>query len=211
MAEIMAVRAGQVRFRHSPGRDWTSAIAKRRITGLVHVGWEGIAGDAQADRVNHGGRDKAVLAYCTDHYTEWRLEFQNPDFGPGVLGENLEVAGQSEADVCIGDRYRAGNVLFELSQPRQPCWKPALLHGYPHLTRRMTDTSRTGWYLRVLQPGTVEPPCEIELLDRPHPQWTVLRANRLVYQKSEPAESRLLLASLAELSPAWKHMLRERE
>ncbi|MBV9264671.1 MAG: MOSC domain-containing protein, partial [Acidobacteriaceae bacterium] len=137
----------------------------------------------------------------------WRDELGRSDFGPGVLGENLEVTGQSEATVCIGDTYRAGEVVVQVSQPRQPCWKPARLHGYPELTRLMAKQSRTGWYLRVLHPGILEAPCAIELIRRPHPTWTIERANRLLYHKAESREAKLELANLPELSTAWQEML----
>jgi MOSC domain-containing protein YiiM len=173
----------------------------------VRVHSEGLVGDEQADRRYHGGPDKAILAYCREHYDLWRAELKWLDFGPGVLGENFEISGQSEAEVCIGDSYRAGDLILQVSQPRQPCWKPARLHSYPKLTRLMAKQSRTGWYLRVLQQGMVEAPCPIELIERPHPEWTLERANRLLYHNAEGFQARLELAALPELSEAWQEML----
>lgn len=204
---VVAIRAGLVRLREGPMGDWTTAIVKETLVGPVYVGFNGICLDAQADRKNHGGADKAVLAYCRDHYPHWQSELNRPDFEAGSLGENLEIEHQSEADVCIGDTYRIGDIVVQVSQPRQPCWKPAMLHNIPELTALMASTGRTGWYYRVLSDGIIESPAELQLLARPHPEWTVHRANRLVYQKVEPPSAKLELAALPELSIAWKSWL----
>jgi MOSC domain-containing protein YiiM len=209
--QVVAVRAGAARFRDSPRGEWRSAIEKHRVTTPVRVCELGILGDEQADRENHGGPDKAVLAYCADHYAIWQQELKRPEFLPGAVGENLEITGESEPGICIGDSFRAGEVVFQVSQPRQPCWKPALLNNVPELTKLMALSGRTGWYLRVLKEGLLDAPCEIELLDRPHPEWTVDRANRLLYHKTEGRDGRLELADLPELSEAWSVMLRARE
>ncbi len=205
--KLLALRAGQVKLRHSPHGDWSSAIEKQRLTGPERVHSEGLENDRQADKRYHGGPDKALLAYCAAHYQLWRNELNLPHFGPGAFGENLEIEGQSERDVCIGDSYRIGSVLLQVSQPRQPCWKPATLNHLPELTQLMSDTSRTGWYLRVLQEGVLDAPCSIELIERPHPEWSIERANQLIYANAEGFASRRQLAALPELSAAWKKML----
>lgn len=205
---LLGVRAGVARLRQSPQGEWRSAIEKQRLDHVAAVGRLGILCDEQADRVNHGGIDKAVLAYSVDHYPAWRDELGKTDFGPGAMGENLEITGQSEADVCIGDRFQMGPVTFELSQPRQPCWKPAWLNNIADLTQRIAHTGRTGWYLRVVGEGALMPPTPIELIARPHPEWTVARANRLVYQKAEGQDARSHLADLPELAQSWRSWLR---
>ncbi len=211
MIEVVAVRAGLARLRESPLGVWRSAIEKHVVQGPARVHRLGILGDDQADRENHGGVDKAVLAYSREHYPGWQEELQRPDFLPGAVGENLEITGQSESDVCVGDTYRIGEVLFQVSQPRQPCWKPARLHGLPDLTARMAKSSRTGWYFRVLEEGMLEAPCQVERVACPHPDWTVERANKLVYLKAEGVEARMELAGLPELSQAWQRWLRGEE
>lgn len=205
---LNSVRAGSERDRESPRGHWQSAIEKHRIPVPVRVTTVGVAGDDQADKVNHGGPDKAVLAYSVDHYSAWQAELHSPELLPGSLGENLEITGQSEADVCIGDTFRIHNVLFEVSQPRQPCWKPAWLHGIQELTGLIAATGRTGWYLRVLEEGDLTAPCDIELTARPNPDWTIERINRLIYHKAEGPNAKLTLAALPQLSHAWRKWLR---
>ena len=100
-------------------RPWRTGFFKRPVAGPVRVEPETIAGDGVADRVNHGGPDKAILGYAADHYLAWRLELDVAAEG-GAFGENLTIAGQAEADVCVGDVYAVGGVVLEVRQPRQP-------------------------------------------------------------------------------------------
>ncbi len=125
----------------------------------------------------------------------------------GGFGENLTIAGQTEATVCIGDRYAIGNVVLEVSQPRQPCWKLARRWRISDLPKRVIRTSRTGWYLRVIQPGTIAAADEIQLLSRPHPEWTLVRANQVFYLKGGQTPERSELAGLPELADAWREEL----
>ena len=111
-------------------------------------------GDGQADLSVHGGPDKAVYAYSADHWPAWESDIGRP-FGPGAFGENLTVAGVTEADVCVGDRWQWGDAELEVCQPRSPCFKLTLHAGTADVGRVMRHTGRSGWYLRVLRPGTV--------------------------------------------------------
>src|SRR6266478_1909237 len=129
MPTIVSIQVGQPTTyeyegaRDGKSRQWTTAFFKSPVAGSVHVGPMGLTGDQQADRENHGGLDKAILAYSTDHYAFWRPHLNLPEMPYGGFGENLTIAGLDETAVCIGDLWRAGQVLFEVSQPRQPCWK----------------------------------------------------------------------------------------
>lgn len=206
---VTQVRAGKVRRFDAPSGSWRSAIDKVPLNGLVFVTEMGVQGDQQADRKHHGGRDKAVLAYSANHYPRWTEELGRP-FGPGSFGENLVVDGQAEAAVCIGDVFRIGPVLMQVSQPRQPCRTPGHWHEFPPLMKLMCDSSRCGWYLRVLEPGWLEAPCPVVLEARPHPEWTVLRALRMQFQKAEPSTAWIELGALAALSHAWKSLAAEK-
>src|ERR1700722_16927674 len=106
-------------------KPWTTGFFKAPVDGPIFVGTTNLAGDGQADLKNHGGVDKAVLAYSADHYPRWRDELRLPGMPFGAFGENLTIAGLKEELVCIRDIFRVGTVTFEVSQPRQPCWKLA--------------------------------------------------------------------------------------
>lgn len=204
---ILRIRTGAVRQYRSG--EWTSAIAKLPIAGEATVTVRGIVGDEQADLVHHGGPDKAILCYPREHFKHWQSAFGDGAPLPGTLGENFETEGVTEDAVCIGDIFRIGGVEVEVSQPRQPCWKPARLHGLPHLTASILETGRTGWYLRVLTPGSLTAPEPLRLLARPNPQWTVARATHVRHFDKTPV-LRAELAAIASLSQSWRDALAAR-
>jgi MOSC domain-containing protein YiiM len=189
---------------------WTTAFFKKPVDGPVTVGWLGLNGDSQADARHHGGRDKAVLAYSGDHYADWREDPDLATISGGGFGENLTVAGISEATVCIGDTWRVGDVLFEVTQPRQPCWKLGRRWRKPELAKQVVGNGRTGWYLRVLEEGVIEAGMRMTLERRLHPEWSIAAANEVMYDRRMPAERIRELIALPELSDAWKNELGER-
>ena len=130
--------------------------------------------------------------------------------GPGGFGENLTISGWTEEDVCIGDAWRIGNVLLEVTQPRQPCWKLGRRWRLPELPKRVIAVGRTGWYCRVLEEGTIEAGGPISRERRRHPAWTITAANRVMYSKKGPQEEIRALIALPELSQYWKDELSER-
>ena len=176
----------------------------------MFVGTTNIAGDGQADLKNHGGIDKAVLAYSADHYPKWRNELGMPDMPYGAFGENLTIAGWSEESVCIGDILRIGTATFEVSQPRQPCWKLARRWRMHELTGLVVCNGRTGWYLRVLRTGAMQARMPVELIERPNAAWSVARANEIMnHRKADPGLA-LELANVPRLSDSWVEELRKR-
>jgi MOSC domain-containing protein YiiM len=216
MPTIVSIQVGQpTSYLHEGAvdgkkRQWTTAFFKTPVTSSVRVGWLGVAGDQQADRENHGGLDKAVLAYSADHYPYWRTHLNLPDMLQGGFGENLTIAGVDETGVCIGDRWRAANVLFEVSQPRQPCWKMGRRWRIVDLPKQVIQNGKSGWYLRVLEEGELVAGLPIELLSRPHPTWTIARASRLLYHENDDVVALEELANIPELSRAWREELLER-
>src|SRR6476469_6361001 len=152
---IASVNVGLPADLETPGGVVPSGIVTRPVAGPVRVGRTNLEGDGQADLTVHGGPDKAVYAYPREHYAAWAAELGRDDLPPGFFGENLTTEGLLEDDVRIGDRLRAGTALFEVSQPRLPCFKLAAHSGEPAIARPMMKTGRTGWYLRVVEEGSV--------------------------------------------------------
>jgi len=150
---ILSLNVGQPRDLHWGGKVLRSAIFKSPVQGRVAAGREGLEGDAQADLSVHGGVDKAVYAYPSEHYDFWRAELGVDELTWGAFGENLTTIGLLEEDVEIGDRFRAGEVELEVSQPRIPCSKLAARHGRPDLPKRFLRTDRPGIYFRVVREG----------------------------------------------------------
>jgi MOSC domain-containing protein YiiM len=151
---------------HPEGRPWTSGIYKEPVLGPVWLGPENLDGDKQADRRVHGGPNRAVLAYCAEHYDLWRAELPELALGYGSFGENFAVSGLSEATVCMGDVYDVGEARVQVSQLRGPCFKLELRVGLPGMIGRVLANGRAGWYLRVLQEGYVEAGQAMTLVER---------------------------------------------
>lgn len=183
-------------------KPWVSGFFKSVVAGPVQVTRTQISGDGQADLVNHGGPDKAINVYPSEHLHYWQAELGLP-LPPGAFGENFTVAGSLESDVCVGDVFRVGEVIVQVSQPRQPCWKLARRWRIKDLAARVERTGFTGWYLRVLQEGVVEAPAEFTLLERPHPEWSVALANEIMHHRKDDREAAHALAQCPALSASW--------
>ncbi|AKC87915.1 MOSC domain-containing protein [Pseudoxanthomonas suwonensis] len=208
-ATVEAVLTGRVVDYTRPGS--RSAIAKRAVEGPVAVGSDGLAGDEQGDRRVHGGPDKAIHHYPRDHYVAWRAEVGPHPLlrEPGAFGENISTAGVTEADLCLGDRLRLGSARVEVSQARQPCWKLSDRFGIADMARRVQDSGRSGWYYRVLEPGTVQAGDALVLLERPHPDWPLPRLAELLYRRTLDRDE--LAAALAlPLVPSWRKLFERR-
>jgi MOSC domain-containing protein YiiM len=189
---------------------WTSGIFKLPVPGPVRVTTLGLEGDGVADAVNHGGPDKAVHAYSLAHYAHWRAELGRAAIDDGSWGENLTVRDASEQTVCIGDVWQVGSATLQVSQPRQPCWKLARKHAVPDLVTRVVNSARTGWYLRVLEEGAVQPGDAITLADRAYPSWTVARAVFVFNFGRADVPGMEALAAIPVLAKPWREGLYER-
>lgn len=150
------------------GQPISSGIAKLPVAGeTVALDWLNLAGDRQADLRVHGGPNKAVYAYPAEHIATWNEELAPASpFGPGTFGENLTVRGWLEDAVLIGDVWAWGEARLQVSEPRYPCFKLGMRTGRRDIIKRMTANGRSGWYLRVLQPGVVPTRGELTLVER---------------------------------------------
>lgn len=210
LGQVTAVlRGSAVPFSSRPGS--RSAIAKEALAGPVRVDTAGVQGDEQGDTRIHGGPDKAVHQYPLDHYALWRSELGRlPVLGrPGAFGENIASTGMAEADLCWGDRVRMGSVLLEVTQTRQPCWKLNTRFGLPDMALRLQRTGRTGWYYRVVEPGTVQAGDAIALVARPYPAWPLARVIEVLYHRTLDAALLRELAALP-LPPSWEKLVARR-
>lgn len=184
-----------------------SGIDKQPRAGSVQVGALGLEGDEQGDTRIHGGPDKAVHHYAFEHYARWRAELGELPVlqRPGAFGENISTRGLDESQVCLGDRFTLGSATLEVSQGRQPCWKLNDRFGVGDMALRVQATGRTGWYYRVLEPGSVTVGDRLELAARPHPSWTLRRLSGLLFGRElalevlEPALELPLVASWRKL------------
>lgn len=153
--QVLSVNVGLPREVEWRGHvTWTS-IWKDPVEGPVRVRALNIDGDQQSDLEVHGGRNKAVYAYPSEHYEFWRQELKRPDLAWGAFGENLTIEGILEDEIRIGDRLQIGSVEFEVTQPRMPCFKLGIRFGRDDMVRRFVESGRSGLYLAVLREGTL--------------------------------------------------------
>ena len=185
-----------------------SAIGKRAVAGRVAITPLGLAGDAQADMVHHGGPDKALHHYPRDHYPFWREVVGDLALlaQPGAFGENISTHGLTEGEVCLGDRFRLGTALIEVSHGRQPCWKQGHAFAAPKVTAMIVANTRSGWYYRVIEPGEAAAGDDFALVDRVRPQWSVARMFGLVIGGGHKTEATALRDLVAEplLAGSWR-------
>lgn len=191
-------------------REWTSGIFKEPVEGHVWLSKTKLAGDGQADLENHGGLEKAVFAYPLEHYRYWQQEHGISEIASGGMGENFVIDHINEAMISIGDTFQIGEAVVQVSQPRQPCWKPARRFQTKNLALLIQNTGRTGWYFRVLKEGNVEPGIPLVLIDRPYPQWTIEKCNEVLHAKTPKLEEMQALTSCEFLAPKMKDTLQKR-
>jgi len=191
-------------------REWETGMFKERMIEEIWLGKTGLIGDEVADTKNHGGVEKALFAYPIKHYDDWRKELKLEGIEVGAMGENLAVSQMEESFVCIGDTYQFGDAVIQVSQPRQPCWKPARRFRLIDFAMQIQQSGRTGWYFRVLKEAFVHDQQELVLLDRPYPQWTISKCNEVMHIRKENVRLAEELASCELLALNWKQTLQKR-
>ncbi|KXH81924.1 MOSC domain-containing protein [Sporosarcina sp. HYO08] len=191
-------------------RQWESGMFKTEKNERVWLGKTALEGDEVADKINHGGPEKAVFAYPAKHYADWKKELKLETIDMGAMGENLAVHDMAESTVCIGDIYQLGDALIQVSQPRRPCWKPARRFRVVDLALRIQDSGRTGWYFRVLKEGAIRRGERLELIERPYPKWTIAACNEVMYVRKDDRKLASDLASCELLAESWRQSLEKR-
>jgi len=186
-----------------------TGIFKTPADGPLYLSETNFEGDGQADPVNHGGPEKAVCVFPFEHYSYWEKELARP-LPFGAFGENLTVAGLTEDRVCIGDVFRLGEAVVQISQPRQPCWKLGARHGRPDLPLLVERTGFTGYYCRVLRPGIVRASDGIERVAAHPKAVTVAFANRVKHHDKQNADAIRAILEVDALSAAWRASLQKR-
>ena len=191
------------------GHKMRSAINKKPVAGQIYLDDLGFLGDGSADKVHHGGQDKAVCVYCLDHFPYWEKEL-GTQLSCGAFGENLSVSGLTEKDVHIGDIFRIGDVEVQVTQPRQPCHKLNKAFRYQAMACKVQQTGFSGFYMRVLNPGWMEPGVPFELLRADPGKFSVDAANHLRHHDKENYEKMRDILAVEALSDSWRAAFRKR-
>ncbi|UWE10316.1 MOSC and FAD-binding oxidoreductase domain-containing protein [Actinacidiphila bryophytorum] len=208
MATLTAVNVGMPKDVPWHGRTVYTGVYKQTVTGPRMVRRLNIDGDGQGDLGGHGGEQRAVLVYQLDSYRHWAKELGRDDLEPGNFGENFTVDGLPDDEVCIGDRYRIGGALFEVTQPRVTCYRVGLRMGEPQMAALLVAHHRPGFYLRVIEEGEVEAGQEIVKAASGPEAMTVEEIDRVLYLPGHTREQVERALRIPALSPGWQASMR---
>jgi MOSC domain-containing protein YiiM len=208
--KLLSISVGPPRDVEWRGKTVRTSIFKSPVPGPARVRRLNIDGDQQSDLSVHGGAEKAVYAYPSEHYAFWREELPGMDLPWGAFGENFTTEGLLEGSVRIGDRLRVGPSEFVVTQPRMPCFKLGIRFGRSDMVRRFHDSRRNGFYLAVLQEGEVTAGDSFELISRDEHGVTV--ADVVTLYAADAANQDLLrrVSELPALPEGWREYFRKR-
>src|SRR4029077_9817643 len=201
---LISVQVGIPRTVVRDGEEVSTGIFKTPVKKRIRMATLNLEGDRQADLSVHGGGDKAVYVYPSDHYPHWKKELPGVELPWGSFGENLTTSGLVESAVCIGDRFTIGTAEVVVTQPRLPCFKMNLKFDRDDVIKRFLASRRTGFYLRVLREGEVGAGDEIIPAHQDENRVSVLDALRLHLHESQSSELRNRALQVEYLSPSWR-------
>jgi ferredoxin-NADP reductase/MOSC domain-containing protein YiiM/ferredoxin len=208
MGQLLSVNVGLPRDVAWKGEQVYTAIWKQPVRGRVPVRRLNVQGDGQGDLAGHGGEHRAVMVYQMDAYRYWEAQLGRKDFSFGQFGENFTVAGLPDDEVCIGDRYRIGSALLEVTQPRVTCYRVGIRMEEPAMAALLVSHHRPGFYFRVLEEGEVGAGDEItKVADGPE-HITVADMDALLYLPNPSHEQLERSLRVPALSPGWKTSLK---
>jgi MOSC domain-containing protein YiiM len=206
--KIVSLNVGAPSTQRYGEQELRTGGAKRPVSRAL-LRFDNFDGDGQADLENHGGADKAVCVYPLDHYAHWRRALGR-ELEAAAFSENLTVSGALETDVCVGDVFRAGRAIVQVSQPRMPCGKLAARNGERMLARWMSETGYTGFYMRVLSEGPVAAGDAFDIVEK-HPDCiSIADVNDVIYGRSRDITLIERLAGMPEFAAGGRALFAER-
>ncbi|MGO7541267.1 MOSC domain-containing protein [Rhizobium ruizarguesonis] len=205
MVRLLSVNVGLPRDVTWQGKIVNTAIWKAPVDGPRMVRRLNVDGDGQGDLAGHGGERRAVFVYQIDSYRYWQEQLRRDDFVYGQFGENFTVDGLPDAEVCIGDRYRIGGALFEVTQPRVTCYRLGIRMDEPEMAALVVKHGRPGFYFRVLEEGEVQAGDEITKVASGPDGMSVFEINALLYMPGHPRDQLERALRIPALSPGWRH------
>jgi MOSC domain-containing protein YiiM len=208
--KLLSINVGLPREIEWKGQMVRTSIFKLPVSGRIQVAKLNLEGDQQSDLLVHGGIDKAVYAYPSEHYSFWRQELSDIDLPWGAFGENFTTAGLVEETVHIGDRFRLGSAEFVVTQPRMPCFKLGIRFNRPDIVKRFLQSGRTGFYFAVLKEGEVTAGNTIDLLKRDENGVTVADIVNLYGRDASNQDLLQRVSELPSLPQTWRDYFRKR-
>jgi MOSC domain-containing protein YiiM len=203
IVKVISVNVGLPKIIEMNGVKVETGIFKDPTSDALMLRRFNFDGDKQADLHNHGGEFKAVYAYPHEHYPTWQSELKRDDFRFGQFGENLTTEGLLEDEIFVGNVYRFGEALLQITQPRVPCFKLAIRMNNPQMVKLFMKAQRTGYYLRVLEEGLVGAGDKITLEVEDPQRMSIRVINHLLYFEPN-AELAAKAVQIESLTPSWK-------
>ena len=204
MARLLSVNVGLPRDMAWKGRTVRTGIWKTPVQGRCRARRLNLDGDGQGDLAGHGGEHRAVFVYQIESYRYWQEQLNRTDFVYGQFGENFTVEDMPDLAVCIGDRYRIGSALFEVTQPRVTCYRVGIRMNEARMPAFLTASGRPGFYFRVLEEGEVGAGDEIVKVGEASERMTVAEINALLYSADHPRDGLERALRIEALSPGWR-------
>lgn len=204
--QLLSVNVSKPRLRRYRWKFYTSAFQKKPVQGPVMVNRDNIAGDKQADLMNHGGDNKAVYGFSTDHHAYWKQQLGLDHIDYGKFGENLSISGLDEAELAIGDQIQINDCILEVSQPRIPCYKISFEFQHVPLLNQFIAYAHTGVYFRVIQLGAIEAGNEVSLIKKHPANVTIKNLFRAYFDSKFPDQEAVMRQAVAlpELAEEWR-------
>ena len=193
--KLISVNIGKEKTYDFNGVIIKTALEKTPVSDNIFVHKLGFTGDEQAEKIIHGGVDKAVCMYPFEHYKYWE-NLLNKKMPSSSFGENLTVQGMTEKDICIGDIFQIGEVVIQITQPRQPCFKLTYIHNVPKMSYLTQDSGFTGYYARVLKEGNLKVSDKITLIEKNSKNISIEFTNQILHNdnKNKKAIEKILQA-----------------
>lgn len=209
--ELISINVSLPKAVAHDGKTVPTGIFKEPVDGPVRVRRSNLQGDRQADLKSHGGACKAIYAYPIEHYTLWARELNRADFSFGQFGENFTVGGMLESEVRIGDVLRLGSAVFEVTQPRVPCFKLGIrMGGLDDFPNRFLRSGLVGFYLRVLEEGEVSAGTKIERSRAESESMSILDIHQAMHFDKRNLDSAEKALGIDALSPGWRRAFERR-
>lgn len=205
MGKLLYLNVGKPEEKQWNGKKVESAIGKKGVH-EAFLSRMTLQGDGVAATEFHGGADRVVCFYPVEHYSQWESEFGKVLHSPS-FGENISAEGMEESNVYIGDIYRLGNAVVQVSQGRIPCSKISMNNEIERLLKRVVETGFSGYFFRVLEEGMVYADSDITLIERKQTSFSILDANKIYFNPKKDFEAIVELLKVNELAEDWKQQL----
>lgn len=209
--KILSLNVGLPRLVMRDNEPVSTGIFKEPVSGRVMLRTLNLDGDRQADLTVHGGPEKAVYVYPSEHYAFWKRELPDMDLPWGMFGENFTTEGLNETETRIGDKFRIGSAEVMVTQPRMPCYKLGIRFGRTDIIKRFLISERSGFYLSVLKEGEVGVGDEFELIEKNASGVSVVDITRLYTSEKHNADLMRRAIATAALPESWREYFRKRD